>query len=80
MIYCVVPEELAPELYDKLADYYKDDPNVKVIIDRRKSERRARAAGEAEGGAEHQRETRDRRRPRIPGDFPPIDSSVSTPE
>ena len=46
MIYCVVPEELAPELYDKLADYYKDDPNVKVIIDRRKSERRARAGGE----------------------------------
>jgi hypothetical protein len=78
MIYCVVPEELAPELYDKLADYYKDDPNVKVIIDRRKSERRAQAGGE--GDAEQQRETRDRRRPRVPGEFPPIDSSVSTPE
>jgi hypothetical protein len=77
MIYCVVPEELAPELYDKLADYYKDDPNVKVIIERRKSERRARAGGE---GSEQQRETRDRRRPRVPGEFPPIDSSVSTPE
>jgi hypothetical protein len=77
MIYCVVPEELAPELYDKLADYYKDDPNVKVIIDRRKSERRARAGGE---GEEQQRETRDRRRPRVPGEFPPIDSSVSAPE
>ena len=78
MIYCVVPEELAPELYDKLADYYKDDPNVKVIIDRRKSERRARAA--AEGDEEQQRETRDRRRPRVPGEFPPIDSSISAPE
>jgi hypothetical protein len=77
MIYCVVPEELAPELYDKLADYYKDDPNVKVIIDRRKSERRARAGGE---GEEQQRETRDRRRPRVPGEFPPIDSSLSAPE
>jgi hypothetical protein len=77
MIYCVVPEELAPELYDKLADYYKDDPNVKVIIDRRKSERRARAGTE---GEEQQRETRDRRRPRVPGEFPPIDSSVSAPE
>jgi len=77
MIYCVVPEELAPELYDKLADYYKDDPNVKVIIDRRKSERRARAGGE---GDEQQRETRDRRRPRVPGEFPPIDSSLSAPE
>ena len=40
MIYCVVPQELAPELYDKLASYYADDPNVEVIIDRRKEERR----------------------------------------
>jgi hypothetical protein len=77
MIYCVVPEEMAPELYDKLADYYKDDPNVKVIIDRRKSERRNRVGAEAD---EQQRETRDRRRPRVPGEFPPIDSSLSTPE
>jgi hypothetical protein len=76
MIYCVVPEELAPELYDRLADYYKDDPNVKVIIDRRKSERRGHAAGEAD--EQQQRETRDRRRPRVPGEFPPIDSSLST--
>ena len=66
MIYCVVPEELAPELYDKLAKYYEDDPNVRVIIDRRKAERRARSAG-----GEH-RHQRDRRRPRISGDFPTI--------
>ena len=71
MIYSVVPEEMAPELYDRLVEYYKDDPNVKVIIDRRKSERRSR--GE-QRGTEH-RETRDRRRPRVPGDFPPIDTS-----
>ena len=38
MIYCVVPEELAGELYDKLAAYYEDDPNVTVIVDRRKRE------------------------------------------
>jgi hypothetical protein len=68
MIYCVVPEELAPELYEKLAGYYADDPNVKVIIDRRKAERRS----EADGGG-HRREVRDRRRPRVPGEFPPID-------
>ena len=37
MIYCVVPEELAPELYDRLAAYYADDGNVQVIIDRRRS-------------------------------------------
>ena len=35
MIYCVIPPELADELYDKLVDYYKDNPNVEVIIDRR---------------------------------------------
>ena len=71
MIYCVVPEALADELYDKLVDYYKDDPNVKVIIDRRKSERRAR--GEEHGG--ELREVRDRRRVRVPGEFPPLDTS-----
>ena len=41
MIYCVVPEELAPDLYDRLADYYEDDPNVTVIVDRRQRGSRA---------------------------------------
>jgi hypothetical protein len=68
MIYCVVPQELEPELYEKLADYYADDPNVDVIIDRRKSERRT----ETDGGG--QRQVRDRRRPRVPGEFPPLDA------
>jgi hypothetical protein len=72
MIYSVVPEELAPELYDRLVEYYKDDPNVKVIIDRRKSERRAR--GSVEG--RELRATRDRRRPRVTGEFPPIDADA----
>lgn len=69
MIYCVVPEELAPELYDKLAAYYDEDPNVEVIIDRRKSQRRS-----ADGDdVRHRRQVRDRRRPRVPGEFPQID-------
>ena len=68
MIYCVVPQELAPELYEKLADYYADDPNVEVIIDRREGERRTVIDG---GG---QRMVRDRRRPRIPGEFPQLDA------
>jgi hypothetical protein len=67
LIYCVVPEELAPELYEKLAAYYSDDPNVEVIIDRRKAERR----GEGDHGG--QRQVRDRRRPRVPGEFPEIE-------
>ena len=67
MIYCVVPEPLAGELYDQLNDYYSDDPNVTVIVDRRKKERRE--PGSTGGG---QREVRDRRRARIPGEFPPL--------
>lgn len=72
MIYCVIPEEMADELYDKLASYYEDDPNVKVIIDRRKGERRANETPEQ--AAEQQRQLRDRRRRGIPGEFPPIDA------
>ena len=46
---------------------------MKVIIDRRKSERRARDGSE---GAADQREIRDRRRPRVVGDFPPIETAA----
>lgn len=56
MIYCVVPAALADELYERLVLYYADDPNVAVIVDRRKRERRAR--GDAGGGM---RQLRDRR-------------------
>jgi hypothetical protein len=69
MIYCVVPEELAPELYDKMKSYYADDANVQVIIDRRKSERR----DGPDGNSAHRRELRDRRRARVPGEFPQLD-------
>ncbi|HZU59513.1 MAG TPA: hypothetical protein VE983_01015 [Solirubrobacteraceae bacterium] len=67
MIYCVVPEPLADELLDKLTAYYADDPNVTVIVDRRKSSRRER--GSTAGG---NRELRDRRRHRVPGELPPL--------
>ena len=70
MIYCVVPQALADELYDKLVDYYQDDPNVKVIVDRRQSERRS-AGGTGPDGEARQR--RDRRRPRVTGEFPQTD-------
>ncbi len=70
MIYCVVPEPLADELYEKLNDYYEDDPNVEVIVDRRKKERR-----DASGGGGGMREVRDRRRPRVTGDFPPLSAA-----
>jgi hypothetical protein len=71
MIYCVVPQELADELYDKLSKYYEDDPNVKVIIDRRRGDRRS--SGTRESSDADNRQLRDRRRARVPGDFPPTD-------
>ncbi|HVS28290.1 MAG TPA: hypothetical protein VHE14_01995 [Solirubrobacteraceae bacterium] len=66
MIYCVVPEEMEGELYDRLVAYYSDDSQVTVIVDRRRRERRAeRADTDPE-----QRTRRDRRRARVPGEFP----------
>jgi hypothetical protein len=66
VIYCVVPEALADELFDKLTAYYADDPNVTVIVDRRKGSRRDAGSG---GGM---REMRDRRRARVPGELPDL--------
>jgi hypothetical protein len=63
MIYCVVPQALAGELFDKLSEYYKDDPHVTVIIDRR----------EGQGGPPGPKPAdRDRRRRRVKGTFPTI--------
>jgi hypothetical protein len=66
VIYCVVPEALADELFDKLTAYYADDENVTVIVDRRKGARRDAGSG---GGM---REMRDRRRARVPGELPDL--------
>lgn len=66
MIYCVIPEPLEGELFDKLTRYYADDPNVSVIVDRRKASRREHHSG---GG---NRSVRDRRRPRVTGELPQL--------
>lgn len=64
MIYCVVPQALEEELYDRLFDYYRDDPHVEVIIDRR-----------AQGGEPGTHESfSDRRRRRAKGSFPSIEA------
>ena len=65
MIYCVIPRELEGELYDKMVEYYKDNPNVTVIVDRREGEDRRK--GRVFGG---KRTIRDRRRARASGTFP----------
>jgi hypothetical protein len=57
LIYCVVPEALAHELFERLTAYYAADENVTVIVERRKAERRDRRVARS-GGA---REIRDRR-------------------
>ena len=68
MIYCVIPKPLEAELYYRLFDYYRDDPNVEVIVDRR----------EGKGGTvgPHPAD-RDRRRRRIKGTFPPIEAGTA---
>ena len=71
MIYCVIPPELEGELFDRLTEYYKDNPNVTVIIDRREGPDR-RSTKQPTAEEKEQRELRDRRR-RRPGTFPATD-------
>jgi len=68
LIYCVIPRELETELYDEMVSYYRDNPNVTVIVDRRGGPDRRR--GRASGGM---RQIRDRRRARAVGTFPRLD-------
>jgi hypothetical protein len=80
MIYCVVPKPLADELYPKLVEHYKDDDNVKVIVDRREFDRRARyghAGSPADERGSQRRIVRDRRRARVPGDMLPLARGAS---
>jgi len=71
MIYCVIPRELADELYDKMVEYYKDNPNVTVIVDRREGRDRRKESEDRLEDSE-QRTIRDRRRAH-PGKFPDLD-------
>ena len=70
MIYCVVPPELEDELFEKLVSYYADNPDVTVILDRRRGPDRRNVEG---WQGDERRATRDRRRARAPGTFPPIE-------
>lgn len=72
MIYCVIPRELEDELFDKMVDYYRDNPNVTVILDRREGD--DRRTGRSYGG---KRTIRDRRRARAAGTFPDTDAPGS---
>jgi hypothetical protein len=74
MIYCVITPELEAELGDRLQEYYRDNPDVQVIIERRQGSDgdRRRAAGAP--AQDDRRVQRDRRRPRAMGTFPTIDA------
>jgi hypothetical protein len=73
VIYCVVPVELEEELYEKLVSYYAENPDVTVIVDRRRGPDRRNAS---EGGHDERRVTRDRRRARVTGTFPSVEVGV----
>lgn len=70
MIYCVIPPELEGELFAKLQAYYGDNPDVTVIVDRR----RRSGLREVPAATAEAREVRERRRQRIPGTFPRIEA------
>ena len=71
MIYCVIPKELEAELYEKMVEYYRDNPNVTVMIDRREGP--DRRAGDDDAEFKERRLVRDRRRARVTGTFPETD-------
>ena len=65
----MIPRDLEAELFDKMVDYYKDNPYVTVIVDRRDGP--DRRDGREYGG---KRLLRDRRRARVPGTFRDTDA------
>jgi hypothetical protein len=72
VIFCVVPRELEGELFDRMVDYYKDNTNVTVIVDRREGPDRRHGKPDPEVG--ERRLVRDRRRARAAGTFLPTDA------
>ena len=71
MIYCVIPPELESELFDRLAAYYEDNPDVTVIVDRRAGPDRRHGTRPI---GDNRREVRDRRRARVTGTFPKVEA------
>lgn len=44
VLYCLVPRDLAPKVYDELREHFRAQPNVEVVVERRTSERRGSSA------------------------------------
>ena len=64
----MIPKELEAELFDKMVEYYRDNPNVTVMVDRREGPDRRDGQDDAE--FKERRIVRDRRRARVTGTFP----------
>lgn len=64
MIYCVVPPELGEDTFNRLVEHYKDNPNVKVILERRRAERRSKTPQDTQ---DHPARTLRDRRQKTPG-------------
>jgi len=73
VIYCVIPPELQDELFDKMVAYYRDNPNVSVIMDRRDGP--DRRGGQDDASFREKRVIRDRRRARAAGTFLDTDAA-----
>jgi RNA polymerase sigma-70 factor (ECF subfamily) len=41
MLYCLIPRELAGEVHDELRHHFAEEPNVEVVVERRRRDRRA---------------------------------------
>ena len=67
MIYCVIPRELEDELYDKMVEYYKDNPNVTVIVDRREGADRRTGQATTAASADDPRPPPRARSGHVPG-------------
>jgi hypothetical protein len=74
VIYCVVPPELVDEMFDTLVAYYESNPDVTVIVDRRRGPDRRARRGQTR--PDTRRVTRDRRRSRVVGTFPTVEVSA----
>jgi len=73
VIYCVIPPELEGELFAKLTAYYEDNPDVTVIVDRR----RRSGVREVPAASPETHAARERRRQRIPGTFPSLEAPLN---
>src|SRR6476620_1356715 len=60
MIYCVIPRELEDEMLERMTAYYRDNPEVEVIMDRRDGAANDRRRGERATAGARARPARSR--------------------